>query len=139
MLVVAQMGRAFQVHIFPLRRFHEIIFIIPEMLPEQPPQESMPVFAFAVTPIVFEPGSFNPSPKLSGRFVIILAILILIYASVQTPVNTFLQIFCHSDETCLTGCRRILEKNRIMTEEQIRKDLEDSLSKDQMAAVTVRL
>ena len=26
-----------------------------------------------------------------------------------------------------------------MTEEQIRKDLEDSLSKDQMAAVTVRL
>ena len=42
-------------------------------------------------------------------------------------------------ETCLTTSRRILQKKGIMTEEQIRKDLEDSLSKDQMAAVTVRL
>ena len=43
------------------------------------------------------------------------------------------------NETCLTGSRRILQKKGIMTEEQIRKDLEDSLSRDQMAAVTVRL
>ena len=42
-------------------------------------------------------------------------------------------------ETCLTTSRRILQKKGIMTEEQIRKDLEDSLSRDQMAAVTVRL
>ena len=48
--------------------------------------------------------------------------------------------FCQIlNETCLTGSRRILQKKGIMTEEQIRKDLEDSLSKDQMAAVTVRL
>jgi hypothetical protein len=48
--------------------------------------------------------------------------------------------FCHIlNETCLTTCRRILQKKGIMTEEQIRKDLEDSLSRDQMAAVTVRL
>src|SRR5438045_6114668 len=51
-------------------------------------------------------------------------------------MENFCQIL---NETCLTDCRRILEKKRIMTEEQIRKDLEDSLSKDQMAAVTVRL
>jgi hypothetical protein len=50
MLVVAQIGRAFRVHIFPRRRFHEIIFIILQMLGEQPPQEYMPVFVFAVTP-----------------------------------------------------------------------------------------
>jgi hypothetical protein len=48
--------------------------------------------------------------------------------------------FCQIlNETCLTDCRRILQKKGIMTEEQIRKDLEDSLSRDQMAAVTVRL
>ena len=48
--------------------------------------------------------------------------------------------FCQIlNETCLTGSRRILQKKGIMTEEQIRKDLEDSLSRDQMAAVTVRL
>ena len=39
----------------------------------------------------------------------------------------------------MTGSRRILQKKGLMTEEQIRKDLEDSLSRDQMAAVTVRL
>jgi hypothetical protein len=76
-------------------------------------------------------------------------------------VKIFLQICCHSasdfllyclnsytcmanfcqilNETCLTSSRRILQKKGIMTEEQIRKDLEDSLSRDQMAAVTVRL
>src|SRR5947207_639408 len=63
MLVVAQIGRAFQVHIFPLRRFHEIIFIIPEMLPEQPPQESMPVFVFAVTPDRLRTGILQPFSK----------------------------------------------------------------------------
>jgi hypothetical protein len=48
--------------------------------------------------------------------------------------------FCQIlNETCLTSSRRILQKKGIMTEEQIRKDLEDSLSRDQMAAVTVRL
>ena len=48
--------------------------------------------------------------------------------------------FCQIlSETCLTGSRRILQKKGIMTEERIRKDLEDSLSQDQMAAVTVRL
>src|SRR5438046_9362329 len=48
--------------------------------------------------------------------------------------------FCQIlNETCLTDCRRMLQKKGIMTEEQIRKDLEDSLSKDQMAAVAVRL
>src|ERR1051326_2674308 len=51
-------------------------------------------------------------------------------------VGNFCQIL---DEICLTCCRRIPQKKGIMTEEQIRKDLEDSLSKDQMAAVTVRL
>ena len=50
--------------------------------------------------------------------------------------HTFCQIL---NETCLTGFRRILQKKGIMTEEHIRKDLEDSLSRDQMAAVTVRL
>jgi hypothetical protein len=48
--------------------------------------------------------------------------------------------FCQIlNETCLTTSRIILQKKGIMTEEQIRKDLEDSLSRDQMAAVTVRL
>jgi hypothetical protein len=61
MLVVAQIGRAFRVHILPLRRFHEIIFIIPEMLPEQPPQESMPVFA--VTPDRLCTGVLQPFSK----------------------------------------------------------------------------
>ncbi len=37
------------------------------------------------------------------------------------------QIFCQiMNETCLVNCLRILERKRIMTEEQVRKDLEDS-------------
>ena len=68
MLVVTQIGRAFRVHIFPLRRFHEIIFIIPEMLPEQPPQESMPVFVFAVTPDRLRTGVLQPFSKAVWKF-----------------------------------------------------------------------
>jgi hypothetical protein len=56
-------GEPFRVHIFPLRRFHEIIFIIPEMLGEQPPQESMPVFVFAVTPDRLRTGILQPFSK----------------------------------------------------------------------------
>jgi hypothetical protein len=70
----AQIGRAFRVHISPLRRFHEIIFIIPEMLPEQPPQESMPVFVFAVTPDRLRTGVLQPFSKAVWNVHIILAI-----------------------------------------------------------------
>ena len=64
MLVVAQIGRAFRVHIFPMRRFHEIIFIIPQMFGEQPPQEYMPVFVFAVTPDRLRTGVLKPFSKV---------------------------------------------------------------------------
>ena len=62
-LLLRRSGEPFRVRIFPLRRFHEIIFIIPEMLPEQPPQESMPVFVFAVTPDRLRTGILQPFSK----------------------------------------------------------------------------
>ena len=62
-LLLRRSGEPFWVRIFPLRRFHEIIFIIPEMLPEQPLQESMPVFVFAVTPDRLRTGVLQPFSK----------------------------------------------------------------------------
>jgi hypothetical protein len=61
--MLAQIGRAFRVHIFALRRFHKIIFIIPQMFGEQPPQKYMPVFVFAVTPDRLRTGVLKPFSK----------------------------------------------------------------------------
>jgi hypothetical protein len=62
-LVVAQIGRAFRVHVFPLRRFHEIIFVVPEVLSEQPSQESVSVVVLAVTPDRLRAGVLQPFIK----------------------------------------------------------------------------
>jgi hypothetical protein len=59
-VLVAQIGRAFRVHVFPLRRFYEIIFIVPEVISEQPSQKSVSVFVLAATPDHLRAGVLQP-------------------------------------------------------------------------------